>query len=54
MNNKKIIAIVTCIFSILIGVSYLILTVLLDSRGPILPPPPEAFGEVAILFYYFL
>ncbi len=54
MNKKNIIAIIACFLSVLVGVIYLAITIILDSRGPILPPPPEAFGEVAILFYYFL
>ncbi len=47
-DNKKIIAIIASIFSVLIAVIYLGLTFVLDSRGPILPPPPEAFGVVVI------
>lgn len=38
------VAIVTGAISVLIGVAYLVLITLLDSRGPLLPPPPEALG----------
>lgn len=38
------VAIVTGALSVLIGVAYLLLITLLDSRGPLLPPPPEALG----------
>jgi len=36
------VAIVTGAISILIGVLYLALILVLDSRGPLQPPPPEA------------
>ena len=53
MNNEnkrgKFVAIVTGVFSILIGILYLALITILDTRGPMLPPPPEAFGLVATL-----
>jgi hypothetical protein len=38
------VAIVTGAISILIAVAYLVLITVLDSRGPLLPPPPEAMG----------
>ncbi|NDF63358.1 MAG: hypothetical protein EB136_10700 [Synechococcaceae bacterium WBB_3_034] len=38
------VALVTGALSVLIGVAYLVLITLLDSRGPLLPPPPEALG----------
>lgn len=38
------VAIVTGAISILIGVLYLALILVLDSRGPLQPPPPEAMG----------
>ena len=31
--------------AILIGVLYLVLIVVLDSRGPLQPPPPEALSD---------
>ncbi len=53
MNNEnkrgKLVAIVTGIFSIIIGILYLTLITILDARGPMLPPPPEALGLVATL-----
>ena len=42
------VAIVTGAISVLIGVLYLAMIVVLDSRGPLQPPPPEALGELAI------
>ena len=50
------VAIVTGAFSIFIGLIYLILITILDLRGgEMLPPPPEAFGEVVIYaLNYFL
>lgn len=41
------VAILTGALSILIGVLYLILITVLDQRGPLLPPPPEALGGAA-------
>ena len=38
------VAIVTGAISILIAAAYLVLITVLDSRGPLLPPPPEAMG----------
>lgn len=38
------VAIITGALSVLIGVAYLVLITVLDSRGPLLPPPPEALG----------
>ena len=50
-ENKrgKYVAIITGIFSIIIGIVYLALITILDARGPMLPPPPEALGLVATL-----
>ncbi len=42
------VAILTGALSILIGVVYLILITVLDQRGPLLPPPPEALAGVAV------
>jgi hypothetical protein len=41
------VAILTGALSILIGVVYLVLITVLDSRGPLQPPPPEALGGAA-------
>lgn len=40
------VAIVTGAISIAIAVVYLLLIAVLDARGPMLPPPPEALGVV--------
>ena len=47
-SNSKVLAIVTGGISVLIGVIYLLLIIFLDARGPMLPPPPEAFGVVVV------
>ena len=38
------VAVITGALSVLIGVAYLVLITVLDSRGPLQPPPPEALG----------
>ena len=38
------VAIVTGAISVAIAVAYLLLITVLDARGPLLPPPPEALG----------
>ena len=43
-SRKRFIALITAGISILIGILYLILIIVLDARGPMLPPPPEALG----------
>ncbi len=43
------VAVVTGVFSVFIGIVYLLLITFLDSRGPMLPPPPEALGEGAVV-----
>ncbi len=40
-------ALATGAASIAIGVIYLLLITVLDARGPMRPPPPEALGVVA-------
>jgi hypothetical protein len=42
------VAIVTGAISVLVAVLYLILIAVLDSRGPLLPPPPEALGQLSV------
>lgn len=42
------VAIVTGAISILIGLLYLALIVVLDSRGPLQPPPPEALSDAPV------
>jgi len=39
------VAIVTGAISIAIAAAYLVLITVLDARGPLLPPPPEALGQ---------
>lgn len=43
-SRRRWVAIITGALSVLVGVIYLVLITLLDSRGPMRPPPPEAFG----------
>ena len=43
------VAILTGAISILIGVLYLAVIVVLDSRGPLQPPPPEALVDSALI-----
>ena len=47
-QRPRWVAIVTGVISIAIAVVYLLLITVLDARGPMLPPPPEALGEVAV------
>lgn len=37
-------AITTGVISVAIALAYLLLVLLLDRQGPLLPPPPEALG----------
>jgi hypothetical protein len=39
MDRKKIVAVITGVISVLLGVVYLILVQLLDSRGEMIPAP---------------
>ena len=52
-TSGRWVAIVTGAFSVLIGIVYLLLITILDSRGPMLPPPPEALGVVVVSFADF-
>ncbi len=47
-SRGKWVAIITGALSVLIAVAYLVLIAVLDSRGPLLPPPPEALGLSAV------
>ncbi len=49
-TKGRMVAIVTGTFSILIAIIYLVLITILDSRGPMLPPPPEALGVGVVVF----
>ena len=46
-SRRRWVAIMTGVISVLIGVLYLVLITVLDSRGHMLPPPPEALGLTA-------
>lgn len=46
-RRKRWVAIVTGAISVLVAVLYLILIAVLDSRGPLQPPPPEALGQLS-------
>ena len=50
-SSRKIIAIITASISVVIGLLYLLLIFFLDARGPMLPPPPEALGEVVVVAF---
>ncbi len=41
------VALVTGAISVLVAVLYLLMIVVLDSRGPLQPPPPEALGAIS-------
>ena len=45
------VAIVTGAMSVLIGVLYLGLITVLDSRGPMRPPPPEALAGAEVVSF---
>ena len=46
-GRARWVAIFTGILSVLIGILYLGLITVLDARGPLQPPPPEALLDVA-------
>ena len=46
-QRPRWVAIATGAVSIAIGVIYLLLITVLDARGPMRPPPPEALGVAA-------
>ena len=43
-SRGRWVAVITGAISIVIAVAYLALITVLDARGPLLPPPPEALG----------
>ena len=49
-SKGRLLALITGVFSIVIGVIYLVLITVLDSRGPMRPPPLEALGQVGVAF----
>ncbi len=50
MDRKKIVAVITGIISVFLGVIYLILVQLLDSRGAMIPAP---VNDLSILLNNF-
>ena len=53
-SHKRWLAIITATLSIVIGLIYLILITILDSRGPMMPPPPEAMASVEVVSFDFV
>lgn len=49
MERKKLVAVITGIVSVLLGVVYLILVQLLDSRGGMIPAPITDLSTLLIL-----
>ena len=49
-TKGRLLALITGTFSIAIGIIYLILITVLDSHGPMRPPPLEALGQVGVVF----
>ena len=47
-NKKNILAVLTAFISILIGLIYLALVFILDSRVPLSPPPSEALISAVV------
>ncbi len=52
-NKKNILALITALISIIIGLIYLGLVFLLDLRGPMSPPPSEALISVVTSSDFF-
>ena len=52
-NKKNILALTTALISIFVGLIYLALVFILDIRGPMSPPPPEALISVVVFSDYF-
>ncbi len=51
--RSRLIALITGFISVLIGIIYLIVIFMLDSRGAMLPPPPEALGVMVTPSFYY-
>ncbi len=47
-NKKNILALITVVISILVGLLYLALVFVLDFRGPMIPPPSEALISAVV------
>ncbi len=52
-NKKNILALITALISIFIGLIYLALVFVLDVRGPMIPPPSEALISVVVFWIFF-
>ncbi len=54
MERKKLVAIITGVISVLLGLVYLILVQLLDSRGAMIPAPvTDISGVVMYIINYY-
>ncbi|WP_308255151.1 hypothetical protein [Geminocystis sp. GBBB08] len=51
MERKKLVAVITGIISVLLGVIYLILVQLLDSRGAMIPAP---MTDLSLILFSFI
>jgi hypothetical protein len=54
MDRKKLVAVITGIVSVLLGVVYLILVQLLDSRGAMIPAPMTDLSTLFITIKSYL
>ncbi|MBF2056482.1 MAG: hypothetical protein IGQ45_04470 [Cyanobacterium sp. T60_A2020_053] len=50
MDRKKLVAVITGIISVLLGVVYLILVQLLDSRGAMIPAPVTDISKLPLMY----
>jgi hypothetical protein len=50
MERKKLVAVITGIISVLLGVIYLVLVQLLDSRGAMIPAPINDLSLILSVF----
>lgn len=48
MDRKKLVAVITGIISVLLGVVYLIIVQLLDSRGAMIPAPLTDISQLPL------
>ena len=52
-NKKNLLALITALISIIIGLIYLAIVFVLDLRGPMTPPPSEALISVVAFSNFF-
>ena len=52
-NKKNILALITALISIVVGLIYLAMVFILDLRGPMSPPPSEALASVVTSSDFF-